>query len=357
MREKTVFIVSPSECSKHVDIVKEVVRKAEYEPVVATDELCLNESVFCTRICALIIQAPIVVVIGDWENRRSNACVAFEYGMATALRAEIVPIWTKGEASGFFDVRDLGAIIINGDATDQLTKLENEFGKRFVDAKKRVESKKWDTRLHPAESSQLEALFRRFRESKSGSEKTLIVNQFSYLVDLFNTHRFYNDLNLINWTKSILNDYVRDGMPGDYLGRPFFDHLLATTSYNCGRQGNKDALDDADFHSSLSAVVRDGRAAQHEREKCIVCLVSLSSHLGKPSLFQVVTELAESDELKDDMFNYLKIPDAFRDYVDKVYRAGGVPEIVFDFLAKPREDAPSHVQNRIHMLGKVFKRL
>jgi uncharacterized protein YbcC (UPF0753/DUF2309 family) len=80
------------------------------------------------------------------------------------------------------------------------------------------------------------------------------------------------------------------------------------------------------------------------------------SNPSNPSLFHPVLELAKSEKVTDEMFGPLRIADAVRQYVGDAYRAGSVPEEVFNFVLASHEDATRPIQDRIHRLRTVFRR-
>ncbi|MBU1158591.1 MAG: hypothetical protein KKE24_04555 [Candidatus Thermoplasmatota archaeon] len=209
--------------------------------------------------------------------------------------------------------------------------------------------------LNVRENMQLKILFDAFASAKTTDERDTYINQFAYLRDLFGFDRFYGNPAIIKWTYSILDEYVRRDMPHEFIGRPFFEHLEAMIIHNCNLR-DYSVLEDKILRDSLAKIVRAHNAPQYSRENSIRCLIRLSSSLGEPSIFLPVMDLARDEELTDNEFNVLKMPDAFKNYVFLVYSRGDVPKLVLDFILSPPTTTP-HVRMRIHNLKKLLNRL
>jgi len=141
--EKGVFIAAPLKLKALVDLTKSIIKEAGYEPIFATEVKEYNRFVFCNNICRPMMEAAIVVVIGDWEGNQGNANVAFEYGIATALGCRVIPIRIKNSAGGPFDMLSLESIVLAEDWDDihKVEDLKREFRAAFEKSRAAIELK------------------------------------------------------------------------------------------------------------------------------------------------------------------------------------------------------------------------
>jgi hypothetical protein len=110
------FVASPSaeQVGLEIDVIKNVLKEEDIEAYVAVENFDPAKDIFCSKICAKIIESRLCVVIltGTGEGKTGNfpnPNVYYEYGLMNAWGKEIIPVQREGEQLAF-NVRSLDTI-------------------------------------------------------------------------------------------------------------------------------------------------------------------------------------------------------------------------------------------------------
>ena len=205
--DSMVFIIAPV---KLIDLIEEVKRivKDDYhlDPVTALDIREYNSTATCSHICGPMLKAGIVIAIGDWKENSGNVNVAWEYGIATAMGCEVIPIRIDYPGKGPFDLVGLNSILVAEDwKTNPISrdKFIKEFKEYFEKTEKNIQFKEYRA-LSPIVKNQLEALIKKFNDSIEQEYRQDVV---SLIQNLCNIH--YDVLTDSAFTEWIIRTTIR----------------------------------------------------------------------------------------------------------------------------------------------------
>jgi len=321
--EKTVFIAAPSEHQNLVDYVKDILKDDfSLEPIIATDIRDYNQSAFCNNICYAMLRSWVVIVIGDWKKNQGNVNVAYEYGIATAMGCEIVPIWIKDDDDKLpFDISGLHAILIPTNFMSN-SRAKDEFKVRFIETFKerraRLDSLALKKDISACQKEQMNSMINDFWDTLDQSKRKTIVYCLSELAK--KDYRIYSQDEFVSWVMDVIKSYALSFEPkyqSEYrtkkyeLDLRYLDLLLTTVTYNINNP-NTPIRTKREFFSILAYLVESNHIASQIRKYASDCLFIIMQYIGDRKLLIPIWKVIEDTRVDEGTYNQLNIPTNLR---------------------------------------------
>lgn len=362
--EKAVFIAAPYKLKLLTEVTKKVVKDFGYEPLVATEVREYNRTAFCNNICRPMLESWIVVVIGDWKGNQGNVNVAFEYGIATALGCEIVPVRVHDKEGGPFDMSGLHTILVGADTltTGDTTAFEKEFREYFEKSKSRLELLKAELRLSDSDKARLQELLEQFSTDRTPEQRRItmaVIKRFSQVVPVHRDCDFVKSMANLAGRYAIL--YARPeasgvGLTKECLDENFFDLLGASIMMNVTNP-ECTTIGDGQFHNALAALARCDGVPGYARRTAVSLLIVLAGNTGNKHLLSPIIDVIRNEKLSDQEYDALGIPSMLlNNYVGTVISRGGSLKPILDHLSTLRDTESTKVQARLKQIDQMFKR-
>ncbi len=360
--EKSVFIAAPVRVSWLIEATKDVVKEYGFEPLLATEVREYNQNAFCHNICRRMLESWITIVIGDWKKNKGNANVAFEYGIATALGCEIVPVNLDNKKGTPFDISGFHSIIVRkgDDGEWDLNSFRKEFRECFEKSKSKMELRKQETMLSESQKARLNELMRQFtiaRTSKDRRTAMALIKKFS------NTHSIHRDYEFVQRMADFSHEYAAlfvnhqplgGNLKVECIDESFFKVLGDAISPNL-RNPACAVISDNRFHGALAVLARGQKVPIYARTTAIHLLLQLAAHLGDGKLLCPVFDVIEDTQLSDTDYRTMAIPHRLAGYADLVMvrEESLSPLLERISIARSKEDAM--VQGRIEEIDDTLR--
>lgn len=360
--ERAVFIAAPFRLKHLIEVTKKVVKEFGYEPLVATEVREYNRTAFCNNICRPMLESWIVVMIGDWKGNQGNANVAFEYGIATALGCEIVPVRLHGTEGGPFDMSGLHSMLVLKGADGQwdLKSFEQEFREYFEKSKSRMELLKQELKLTQKEKARLNELLVQFSISRTSADRRAamaVLKKYSRLHPVTRDYEFVQQMAnvAVSYAHLCADKAERVGtLTKECLDENFFSVLENSLMSNLTNPACA-TVKDAQFHDALAAMARYGGTPLYARRTAASLLLQIAAHIDNGELLVPVFDIVRSEELSDEDYRKLAIPNQLAHYVDTVIsRDGGLRPMLEGLSALRAMDSPL-VKARVDYIDHVLK--
>ncbi|HEX7391343.1 MAG TPA: hypothetical protein VF374_00130 [Thermoplasmata archaeon] len=360
--EKAVFIAAPNRLKPLVEVVKSVVKEHEYEPVVATDFREYNRSAFCTNICRPMLEAWVTVVIGDWRGNKGNANVAFEYGIATALGCEVVPVRLDNRKGSPFDMSGLHSIIVRKGTDGQwdMKAFEQEFREYFEKSKSKMELLKQELKLTQKEKARLNELLAQFSISRTSADRRTamaVLKKFSQLHPVNRDYEFVQQMAnvAVKYAHICVGKAERVGtLTKECLDENFFSVLEGALMPNLANPACA-TVNDSQFHGALAALARQEGVPLFARATAVNLLLRIAASVDNGDLLKPVFDVIQSEKLSSEDYEKLAIPNRLVNYVDSVISRDGNVRPMLEGLSGLRDIDVPLVQARVDYIDHVLK--
>jgi len=355
--EKGVFIAAPVKLKPLVDLTKSIIEEAGYEPVFASEIKEYNRFAFCNNICRPMLEAAIVVVIGDWEGNQGNANVAFEYGIATAMGCQVIPIRIKNKAGGPFDMLSLESIILAEDwmKPEKIEEFKNVFRVAFEKSRATVELKTISRELSQTEKTQLTELISQFWHTlEPETRKTLL----HWIRRTCSNVAYYSDDAFLQWIVDVTVDYAKSFAPEKYprarigvddLNEIFVELLNAAVGYNSERIDSP-LMKDPAFAGALGFITMNDKVPAFMRAGAVSSLVTVAELTGDQNMLVPIFRVIENPGIDDKTYDSMFIGSRLRSYTERAISKGRSVVVLLGLLRKLKMSDDARILGRAKAL-------
>lgn len=296
------------------------------EPILAIEKREYNRFAFCHNICRPMLESSVVVVIGDWDGNSGNANVAFEYGIATALGCNIIPIRVEGENGGPFDMVALHSIIIRSgwNKPRNLASVRNRIRNALTRTQEKILLGQMAHELPKSQKKNVIELIQSFDQTLDPDELKMFGSMLRRV--WYADNRVLRDPDFVRWSISVVKRFTehkkRIRSIQYFLDSTFFEMLKAIIQYSAIEHRSIIA-EDREFAKALDKIARSPFAPIYARKSALDCLIEMAMHLRRPKLLATFRLLVMDDRLNDEDYSALQIELKLKNYLVYTAAVGG----------------------------------
>lgn len=310
--QKSVFIAAPSRSLKELrQEIEKMIEAEGYLHYFAPDKReGLNKISLCQKICEPMLKASIVVVVGDWIGNKGNVNIAFEYGLATAMGCETIPVEIERNRKGAFDFLPLEKIIIDRNwrkDPEKLREFRAKFLNSFRKSKDRVEFLEMTREMPPKLKQGIIDLIDSYEGSSTDDEKEsclVMLEKHCHQVSQSGYGKPWKEESLVQWVVSTTKRYAKEGFVDNSLGMTFFGMLITTVDENLSDSGSP-ILNDTEFSSAIKKIALAAKAPLYARNSAVDCIVQMVTESDRIDMLEVLFQIARDVTQTNDIFDTL----------------------------------------------------